>query len=255
MAGDWIPMRLDLREDPAVITMACALNLDLDAVIGKLHRLWSWANRHLRDGNAPTITRIWMDAHIGVSGWCNAMIASGWMEPNGEGFNLPKYERYNTQSAKARLLNAKRVAAHRAKNGNAPAITDSLPEKRREYVYPPTPQAGGDGASRKQEKSRGKPSSASLTADDLRDNVRVADQARRAASVGACQPGEDGLFHALCCAEHALRVGHNAPALFHTMLFGGKHHKKISGAEEDQARRRLRSHLHGETGPPPSPGS
>ena len=56
MAGDWIPMRVDLADDPAVISIATATGLDELAVVGRLHRLWSWANRHLTTGAAPSVS-------------------------------------------------------------------------------------------------------------------------------------------------------------------------------------------------------
>jgi hypothetical protein len=39
MAGEWLKMRHDLADDPAVIRLADIVQLDDDAVIGKLFRL------------------------------------------------------------------------------------------------------------------------------------------------------------------------------------------------------------------------
>lgn len=39
MAGDWIPMRLDLYEDPAVTFMAERLGEREEVVVGYLHRV------------------------------------------------------------------------------------------------------------------------------------------------------------------------------------------------------------------------
>ena len=62
MAGDWIKMRVDLNEDPAVVGMAIALDTDEHSVVGRLHKLWSWAdNRCANEGQgrqAPTRPRI-----------------------------------------------------------------------------------------------------------------------------------------------------------------------------------------------------
>lgn len=52
MAGDWLKVRLDLRNDPAVIGMAEKLGIDQDTVVGKLIRLWSWFDLQSRDGHA-----------------------------------------------------------------------------------------------------------------------------------------------------------------------------------------------------------
>ena len=61
MAGDWIPLRADVHEDPAVIAIAAALGMEEYAVVGRLHKLWSWANRQLADGNAACVTDSWID--------------------------------------------------------------------------------------------------------------------------------------------------------------------------------------------------
>ena len=55
MSGEWIKMRLDLASDPAVIRIRRSLGLDVDAVVGKLHRLWSWADAHTVDGGRQRI--------------------------------------------------------------------------------------------------------------------------------------------------------------------------------------------------------
>ncbi len=54
MAGDWIPMRCDIRDDPEVIAIAEACSLDFYAVVGRFHHLWSWSNLHLENGHADS---------------------------------------------------------------------------------------------------------------------------------------------------------------------------------------------------------
>ena len=144
MAGDWIKVRLDLADDPAVIGIAGALGVDEDTVVGKLCRLWSWANSHTVDGNAPGVTGKWIDRYLRVDGFAAAMAAAGWLQITASGIQIPKWELHNSQSAKSRALAAKRVAGFKKRQrsgnaeGNAPSVTQSLPsalpreEKRRE---------------------------------------------------------------------------------------------------------------------------
>jgi hypothetical protein len=61
MAGDWIKMRVDLPNDPAVIAISVATGLDEYAVVGRLHKLWSWADSQSRDGHAASVTEKWVD--------------------------------------------------------------------------------------------------------------------------------------------------------------------------------------------------
>jgi hypothetical protein len=132
MAGDWIKMRKDLREDPAVILISDSVGLDEDAVVGKLHRIWCWADSQLRDGNAHSVTQSWLDRFIGVTGFAQAMQRAGWLVVSDDGLSFPNFDRHNGQTAKARALTSSRVRQHRLRKCNAPSVTESLPEKRRE---------------------------------------------------------------------------------------------------------------------------
>ncbi len=157
MAGDWIKMRVDLDEDPSVIGIAEDLKIeDIDHVIGKLWRLWKWADQQTTDGNAPSVTKSWVDRYLSVTGFASAMVKNGWLtfstlgeSGNDRGLIIPKFENHNGKSAKNRAVTAKRVSAFKRSKGNAPIVTTPLPreEKNREEKNtknPPTPQGGFD---------------------------------------------------------------------------------------------------------------
>jgi 5-methylcytosine-specific restriction endonuclease McrA len=95
-------MRNDLAEDPAVIGIACALELSEDEVVGKLHRLWSWADRHTTDGCAPAITPKWVDRYVSAPGFSSAMERFHWIGFSDAGVSFPNFDRHNGQSAKTR---------------------------------------------------------------------------------------------------------------------------------------------------------
>ena len=128
MAGDWVKMRVDLATDPSVIRIAVLVNLGEDHVVGKLHRLWSWANQHTRDGNAVGVTEKWIDRYLGVTGIAAALADAGWLDIYTNRVEIPEFGRHNGKSGKQRALTARRVA----KTRNAPTVTKALPEKRRE---------------------------------------------------------------------------------------------------------------------------
>lgn len=149
MAGEWIKMRLDLATDPAVISMALLLGIEEDAVVGKLHRLWSWASCQTTDGNAHGVTDSWVDRYLGVSGFASAMVRAGWLIVTESGISFPKWDAHNSQSAKRRLLAAKRVALHKERKGNAASVSETLPreeeeknkKKKKETPLPPIPES------------------------------------------------------------------------------------------------------------------
>lgn len=103
MAGDWIKMRVDLGDDPAVIQIAASLDISEDEVVGKLHRLWAWADRHTTDGTAPAITAKWVDRYVSMSGFAEAMVDAGWISFSDAGVAFPGFERHNGESAKRRV--------------------------------------------------------------------------------------------------------------------------------------------------------
>lgn len=137
MAGDWIPMRCNLANEPEVIAVAAAIGVDEDAVVGKLHRLWSWANQHTTDGNARGVTYSWVDRYLNCEGFAAALESQGWLTRDGGAVHFPKFDRFNSQGAKSRALTAKRVAEHKSKSNakaNGASVSGALPreEKRRE---------------------------------------------------------------------------------------------------------------------------
>lgn len=134
MAGDWIKMRHDLPDDPAVIGVAARTGLDEDAVIGKLLRLWSWADRHTVNGDAPSVTLVWIDRHVGATGFASALVAVGWLEETSDGIRIPKFDAHISESAKQRALTARRNRKLRDAKRDGVIVTNASTreEKRRE---------------------------------------------------------------------------------------------------------------------------
>ena len=141
MSGEWIKMRLDLASDPAVIRIRRSVGLDVDAVVGKLHRLWSWADAHTIDGTAEGLDLEWVDETAGVPGFGAAMLAAGWLEETERGVRFANFDRHNGQSAKVRALAQSRMKRIRC----ADSATEAQPEeekkkkkkKRREETHTP----------------------------------------------------------------------------------------------------------------------
>lgn len=147
MAGEWIKFESSTLEKPEVWAISQSLNIDPDAVIGKLLHVWIWFDQHTEEGNAPSVTKMLLDRKVGVIGFCDAVISAGWMieiedeaNPAATIIQLPNFDRHNGKTAKKRASTAKRVANHKAKvtqqseKGNAASVSGALPkeEKRRE---------------------------------------------------------------------------------------------------------------------------
>lgn len=131
MAGDWVAMRTELPNDPAVLQLAQRLELDVDAVIGKLLRLWGWADQHLDiDGLAPGATPAFIDELCRCAGFAAALgkiRPKAWLIFGKNGAKFPDFSRWNSSTAKSRLAGNRRVCEHRKRNCNATGVTESLP--------------------------------------------------------------------------------------------------------------------------------
>lgn len=149
MAGDWIKMRIDLANDPAVVGLSSVLKSNEHEVVGFLHSLWSWADKHTTDGFIPHVTAKWIDKHIGKSGFAKAMCDVGWLECHTNGVTLPHFDRHNGASAKSRAeaterkrLSRKSCDTDETKTGQESqenrAKNVTREEKRREESKPPS---------------------------------------------------------------------------------------------------------------------
>jgi hypothetical protein len=164
MAGDWIKFEKATIEKPEVYEMAGILEMDPDAVIGKLLRVWSWFDTQSENGNAKcnaignahvTVCAL-LNRIVGVTQFTDAMVQVGWLEIDDQIVKIPNFERHNGKSAKTRALTARRVGKLRKSNANGNAMcnasgNDSVTkvalareEKRREDIYTPIIPSGDE---------------------------------------------------------------------------------------------------------------
>lgn len=133
MAGDWIKFEIGTSDKPEVWSIAQQLNIDPDAVVGKLLRVWGWFDQHTENGEAELTVKLMLDRKVGIVGFCDALIAAGWMAQSDTELIIPSFDAHNGSSAKKRLSTAKRVAEFKARkrsgnaNGNAEE-TESVAE-------------------------------------------------------------------------------------------------------------------------------
>jgi hypothetical protein len=113
MAGDWIKLEHVTPDKPEVIAMAAALDIDHDAVVGKLIRLWIWADQQSRDGNVHSVTQKYIDRVSGVINFADAMLKVGWLRVENGALQFVNFDRHNGKTAKSRALTAARAKKKR----------------------------------------------------------------------------------------------------------------------------------------------
>jgi hypothetical protein len=130
VAGDWMKIELELPDKPEVHAIASQLNIDPDAVVGKLIRVWQWFDKHTTDGNAYGVTYSLVDRITSITGFGEAMSFVGWLEQKDMYLVMPKFDKHTSKSAKTRANTSARVANYR----NAKVTPEALPreEKRRD---------------------------------------------------------------------------------------------------------------------------
>ncbi|PXK24941.1 DNA replication domain protein [Klebsiella variicola] len=149
MASSWIKVEVITPDKPEIFQIAEILNIDPDAVLGKLVRIWAWADQQTVDGNAGSVTKGVLDRIAFITGFADALIAVGWLAYDGNKLILPNFERHNGESSKKRALTNRRVAAHRkneTQKVTLAALQKALPEEEeKEEVkdkIPPNPPRG-----------------------------------------------------------------------------------------------------------------
>lgn len=151
MASSWIKVEVITPDKPEIFQIAEILNIDPDAVLGKLVRIWAWADQQTVDGNAGSVTKGVLDRIAFITGFADALIAVGWLAYDGNKLILPNFERHNGESSKKRALTNRRVAAHRkneTQKVTLAALQKALPEEEEEGEeevkdkIPPNPPRG-----------------------------------------------------------------------------------------------------------------
>lgn len=134
----WIKVETTLPDKPEIDALATLLGIDHDAVVGKLIRVWSWADHNTVSGNAVSVTSPFIDRIVFHPGFAAAMRKVGWLSGREGLLDFPHFDRHNGQTAKGRATTSQRVAEHRKRKCNDPVTDDPLqkplPDKIREEL-------------------------------------------------------------------------------------------------------------------------
>lgn len=125
MRRPWIKIEVSTPDKPEICAIATKLRIDSDAVVGKLVRLWSWAELNGAKPNDLNVTKEFLDKLCGRKGFAEAVIQAGWLLESGDKLAFPNFERHNGNASKVRGLTARRVEQHRVRKGktNSPSVT------------------------------------------------------------------------------------------------------------------------------------
>lgn len=146
MAGDWIPMQVDLNTRREVLLLCKATGWSQYEVIGRLWHFWSWVSRESADGQLRGVDTVVLSTVLGVpEKFLTGLVAVGWLVVASDGLIVPNYGRWFSGAAKIRMGERVRWKERRSSaargdpqedsGGNSGGNSGGTPElhKRREH--------------------------------------------------------------------------------------------------------------------------
>ncbi|MFO0202914.1 MAG: hypothetical protein ACK528_07260 [Alphaproteobacteria bacterium] len=121
MTAHWIKVEKDTATKPEVMRLAALLEIDEFTVVGHLIAFWSWVDSNLSPECPRTQGTIrGLDRIAGRTGFCEAMIAVGWLSHADGMFEIPKMGRHMGKSAKLRAEDTEKKAKKRSRQKVSP---------------------------------------------------------------------------------------------------------------------------------------
>lgn len=148
MAGDWIPITIDLIKRRETLLIADEAGVSAHEVVGWLVDFWGWVSRESSDGKLRNVFVATLVTHLSLPEcFFVAMKRVGWLieiaEPEPY-LVVSNWDRWLSNSAKARLGNNLRQREYRTKRNRKVATNDAtktLPQKRREEYIKSKPKS------------------------------------------------------------------------------------------------------------------
>lgn len=104
--------------------------MDVDLVIGKLHRFWRFVSQQANSrGEIKGITYDVIDLKVRCKGFAKTLENARWLVAINCGVRVPNYGRWFTQDTKSRLLSARRSKEYRARRKRDASVTEARPDK------------------------------------------------------------------------------------------------------------------------------
>lgn len=121
MAGEWIPVRVDLFTSPRILRISRDAGVVRFEAVGLMVAFWAWAGAQTADGELPGVALEDLPEVIGgtLDFW-RAVAAAGWLDITPDGLALPEFDKYLDRAAKARLQDSERKRRVRKMSGSQP---------------------------------------------------------------------------------------------------------------------------------------
>ena len=135
MAGDWIKIREDLHEDPAVLKLSAKLRTRPEHVVGYCVRFWSWVSRNCDDGYIRGVDIDAVESVLNLPNFLHYLCEVEWLdyieETHGCTMIIPHFERHLSESAKKRARDTERKREGRKASEKRPSSVRKKTDKTR----------------------------------------------------------------------------------------------------------------------------
>jgi hypothetical protein len=117
MAGEWVPIDMEIERKPEVLRLLARTGLPREVVVYRLWKMWGWFSINSSDGTLDATPELMALACGGDADWWRAVESVGWLrfDAEAERATLPGWDTRFSKAAKARLLHNRRQAAYRGK--------------------------------------------------------------------------------------------------------------------------------------------
>jgi DNA replication protein DnaT len=122
MADFWIKVEKSTPDKAEIFEMAALLDIDPDAVLGKLIRVWSWIDSNSEDGHIKSVTHVLIDRVTCCVGFSDAMKNVGWLTDS----EIPNFDRHLGENAKKRAKDSERK--RKSRDGHKNSVTEVVTE-------------------------------------------------------------------------------------------------------------------------------
>lgn len=122
MAGDWIPIRLDLHEDPVVLAIADEMGVSEHEIVGYLVKFWAWVSRNCHAASVTNVTAMSLERVLHMPNFLRFLEKYNWvqfalLDDGTPVMTVEKYDRWLSRSAKSRMQAALRKKTERGRGG------------------------------------------------------------------------------------------------------------------------------------------
>lgn len=152
MAIEWFQVDANIGEKPEILEVADRLDLEVGLVVGRVVLLWGWAQVNCTNGEARVSMRTLCRIAGGDAGFWSGVCDAGWLVWDGDRIVIPKWDKRFSQSAKSRMLHARRSSesdSRRSSAGASGAQAPGLPAPERSRIEeirnPPPPREASPG--------------------------------------------------------------------------------------------------------------